>query len=168
MRLWSFHRISSWTGAEPACTAIALPVSSRRPQAPRCLLLLSLGPHWVGVRLWVIHQNKTKAPDPLTHQELMDLGTGKAAKLLHGDSMQSWGFLRFKLKLFKNIKSGDSWQRYWTILRFPHKIWGVLLFKGLVTWKKRPPSSLTLHGFLSDRKDWHRSKALPRYAAPEE
>lgn len=102
-----------------------------------------------------IHQNKTKPPGPLTHQELMDLGTDKAVKLLHGDSMPSWGFLRFKLKLFENIKSGDSWLRYWTILWFPHNIWGVLHFQAewLVAWKKRPPSFTHTLWLLSDRKD---------------
>lgn len=66
--------------------------------------------------------------------------------------MQSWVFWNSNLNFLNNVKSGDSWLRYWIMLWFPHTIGGVLHFNA--EWlprRKHLPHSLTLLSWVTER-----------------
>lgn len=158
MRFWRFHRMSSVCIGSLFLWAPESPRDPPRSQTPSSLVPLTAlgGCEACGS----IHQNKTKALDPLTDQELMDLGTDKAAKLLvHGHSVQTWGFLRLRLKLCKNIKSGDFWLRYRITLWFPPKIWGALHLNEEIT--SLAPSHSVLPWVTTGRM-WQWGAMVPR------
>lgn len=103
---------------------------------------------WVS-GLLVSSPNQNKGSWPTDHRRANGLGN-KAAKLLHGNSMQTWGFLRLKLKFLKKVTQETvGWE---TGLWFPLKISGTLPFLGWAVTSKRIPHSFTrtLCAFLSD------------------